>query len=405
MPSVETMRRTQLTAIATAVLCTIGIGAGVATTTIGRGPDTATLQSDADALLRYGAPGVLVGIDSPDGAAEVRSGFGDTTARTPVPAGAQFRIGSFTKTFVATTVLQLVGEGRLSLDDTVERWLPGIVTGHGNNGATITVRQLLQHTSGLHNYTAELPYLADRAGFEADRFTTLTARDAVALAMNGPPNFAPGTDWSYSNTNYALAGMVIESVTGHRWSDEVRARIIEPLDLVHTSLPGTSPTVPEPHAVGYERFPGPDATQDDPKYGDAIDATELNPSWAGSAGEMISTTEDGNRFLQALVSGELLPPAQLAEMQTSVPATELDSNWPGARYGLGLLWIPNSCGGSWGHAGDIQGFMTRDGVTADGSRSVIVSINTDSPRRDPGVPAPTRDITMDLIDHALCSPG
>ena len=223
--------------------------------------------------------------------------------------------------------------------------------------------------------------------------------------MTRPPSFPPGSAWSYSNTNYALAGMVIESVTGHRWQDEVSTRIVEPLGLHNTSLPGTSPALPAPHAVGYERFPGAGATQEDPKYGEAIDATDLNPSWGGAAGEMISTTADGNRFLRALMSGKVLAPAQLAEMRVTVPATELAANWPGARYGLGLMWVPTSCGGSWGHGGDIPGFRTRNGVTADGSRSVMVSINTDSLAREPGVPAPTHDITVDLIDHALCATG
>jgi D-alanyl-D-alanine carboxypeptidase len=117
---------------------------------------------------------------------------------------------------------------------------------------------------------------------------------------------------------------------------------------------------------------------------------------------MISTTDDANRFLRALMAGRVLRPAQLAEMRTTVPATRFDAGWPGVRYGLGLMFIPNSCGGSWAHGGDIQGFKTRDGVSADGSRSVVVSINTDSMVPKPGVPDPTQDVAIDLIDHALC---
>jgi D-alanyl-D-alanine carboxypeptidase len=202
-----------------------------------------------------------------------------------------------------------------------------------------------------------------------------------------------------------LAGMIIERVTGNDWRDEVRARIIEPLGLGNTSIPHTDPSIPGPHAVGYERFPGPGATEEDPKYGEPIDATRLNPSWGDAAGEIISTTEDANRFLRALLGDEVLRPEQLAEMKKTVPADELQENWPGVRYGLGLMNIPNSCGGYWGHGGDIMGFMTRNGVTEDGFRSVMISINTDSLKPDPGVTMPETDPTTDLIEHGLCGTG
>jgi D-alanyl-D-alanine carboxypeptidase len=388
----------------TAMTALIGtLGAGTAQASAGRADIGETLQRDADTLLDYGAPGVLAELDTARGDVRVRSGYGDVAARTPVPWNAKFRIGSFTKTFVSATLLQLVGEGRLSLDDTVDRWLPGVVRGSGNDGRAISVRQLLQQTSGLPDFLNGLPYLGHQAGFEKNRFKTVTPRQAVALAMRYKPEFAPGTQWAYSNTNYILAGMIINSVTGHPWQQEVRNRIVKPLGLRHTSLPDTSPFIPRPHAVGYERFPGPGATLEDLKYGEPIDATLQNPSWGGSAGEIISTTDDGDRFLRALVSGKVLRPAQLAEMQKTVPTdTEFQKNWPGARYGLGLMWVPNSCGGSWAHGGDIQGFQTRNGVSPDGSRSVIVSINTDSLKRKAGVPAPTKDVTIALIDDALC---
>jgi D-alanyl-D-alanine carboxypeptidase len=361
------------------------------------------LQADTDQLIRYGAPGALVELDTPSGDVKVRSGYGNTSTRTPVPWDAEFRIGSFTKTYVSATALQLVGEHRLSLDDTVEHWLPGVVTGNGNDGSKITVRNLLQHTSGLPEYLMGYPWLADAGAFEQHRFDTTTPEQAVATAMQFPPNFAPGTSWSYSNTNYQLAGMIIQKVTGHTWQEEVQRRIVKPLGLRHTFTPGTSPEVPDPHAIGYQRFPGPNATQDDPDYGDPIDVTRLNPSWGGAAGEIISTTHDGNTFLRALIGGRVLKPAQLAEMEKTVPVNaEFNGGWPGARYGLGLMWVPNSCGGSWSHGGDIHGYKTRNGVTPDGRRSVVVTVNTDSLWPQPGVTFPTTDAALDLIDHALC---
>lgn len=362
------------------------------------------LQRDADTLLDYGTPGVLAELDTRHGTVRVRSGYGNTERQSPMPWNARFRIGSFTKPFVAATLLQLVGEHRVALQDTVDRWLPGVVRGHGNDGRRITVRELLQHTSGLPDYLqpSTLPWVFDREGFLRNRFTTITPAQAVALAMRFPPNFPPGTQWRYSNTNYILAGMIIQRITGHTWQQEVQSRIVQPLGLHDTYTPVTSAGIPGPHAEGYERFPGPGATPEDPKFGEPVDVTVQNPSYAGAAGEIISSTDDANRFLKALVTGRVLRPAQLAEMETTVPASEFQSNWPGARYGLGLLWIPNSCGGSWAHGGDIPGFQTRNGVSADGSRSVTVSMNTDSLLPEPGVPAPTKDITIDLIDHALC---
>lgn len=391
------MRR--LTVAVTAAVLGIAT-AGVASAS----PGDRTLQRHADALLPQGAPGVLVEVDTPRGDIRVRSGHGNVDRRTPVPWNARFRIGSYTKTFVAATVLHLVGEGRMSLEDTVEHRLPGVVAGNGNDGSKITVRQLLQHTSGLRNYTELMPELASEREFLRNRFKTVTPEEVVALAVRQAPDFPPGQDWSYSNTGYALAGMIIERVTGRTWQQEVRDRILRPLGLRDTVLPGTSPFLPRPHATGYQRFPekGADADPDDPQYREAVDVTVFNPSWGGAAGDMISTTDDANRFLQALMSGRVLRPELLAEMTKTVPATGFDQVWPGARYGLGLMWMPNSCGGHWFHGGDIHGFKTRNGVTSDGSRSVVVSINTDSMVPEPGVPAPTQDHANELIEHALC---
>lgn len=146
----------------------------------------------------------------------------DQATGDPVRPGDSFRVASTTKTFVSTVVLQLVGEGRLSLDDTVEHRLPGVVSGNGNDGGGITVRQLLQHTSGLYDYTADLPVLTTRDGYLDGRRTTWSPEQLVAVATKHAPNFEPGDGWSYSNTNYTLAGMIIEKITGTAGS--VRSR-------------------------------------------------------------------------------------------------------------------------------------------------------------------------------------
>jgi D-alanyl-D-alanine carboxypeptidase len=385
-------------AVIAAAAAVVAASAPVASAAETRTPQTKVLQQDADALLKYGAPGVLVELDTPRGDLRVRSGYGNVEAGTPIPWDAKFRIASFTKTFVATTLLQLVGEGKLSLDDTIDRWLPGLVRGNGNDGRKITVRQVLQQTSGLPDHLEATPELFTEEGFQRLRYRTVTPEQAIARAMTMPSAFPPGTQWAYSNTNYVLAGMVIEKVTGHAWQREVKQRIIEPLHLTHTYTLGTRRTIPAPHATGYERFPLPDGSG----YGDPVDATELNPSFGGAAGEIISTTDDSNRFLKALLGGRLLRPAELAAMKTTVPATAFDGHWPGARYGLGLIYMPNDCGGLWFHGGDIMGFQTRNGVTPDGSRSVVVSLNTDSLVPAEGVTEPPTDVTIPLINHALC---
>lgn len=346
-----------------------------------------------NAVRATGVVGVLGEVDTGPGHLLARSGVADLTTRDPVPWGGHFRIGSVTKTFTATVVLQLVGEGKLSLDDTVDKWLPGTVRGNGNDGRKITIRQLLQHTSGLHNYLTK-PADSPQA-WRRERLRTWRPEQLVALAMRHRPNFAPGTSWSYSNTNYILAGMIIHKVTGHTWQQEVRQRILAPLGLRHTSAPGESPYVADPHARAHQRFrPG----------GPLVDVTVQNQTLGDAAGAMISTTADLNRFFRALVGGRLLAPAQLADMRKTVPAKELESmGVPGARYGLGLLFRPLSCGGGyWSHGGDDNGYRTRLGVTPDARRSVAVSVTSRSPA-DLSAEQSTDRALATLVDHALCA--
>jgi D-alanyl-D-alanine carboxypeptidase len=354
-------------------------------------------------LLSQGAPGVLVDVRTPHRTVKVRAGYGNKADKTPVPWNARFRIGSLTKAYVAATVLQLVGEGHLALETTVDNVLPGVVRGNGNDGRRITVRQLLQHTSGLPNYVRDLPKLFSLEAFQKHRFDTVTPQRAVRIAIRRKPDFAPGTSWNYSNTGYILAGMIIEAVTGRTWQKEVRRRIVGPLDLTQTFLPGTKVGIPGPNAIGYEKFPGPGATAEDPNWSPEINATRYDPSWTGASGEIISTTRDTNRFLRALIGGEVLSPAELAEMQDTVPTNkDWRSFWPGIRYGLGLMQIQSSCGPYWSHGGDVMGYTTRNGISADGKRSLMITINTDSMQPRPGVPAPVGEITNQLIDNALC---
>ena len=227
----------------------------------------------------------------------------------------RFRIASITKSFVATVVLQLVGEGKLSLSDTVEKFLPGLVP----NGDKITVRQLLNHTSGLYDYESDprlfAPYLSGNLGY------TWTPRRLVALAVSHGPLFRPGARWSYSNTNYVIAGLIIEAVTKDKLAGELSRRIIGPLGLKATRL-GADQHMGSPAAHGYYK---------------GQDVTGLNFSFAWGAGSMVSTAGEVARFFQALLGGKLLHPQQLKQMEATVTGAA-------GNYGLGLWEQPQTCG-------------------------------------------------------------
>jgi D-alanyl-D-alanine carboxypeptidase len=355
------------------------------------GYDGAQFQRDLNAITAVGISGGVLGmVDLGDRRLAGRSGMADTATRRAVPLDGFFRIGSNTKTFIAVVLLQLVQEGRVGLDDSVGRWLPGVVSGNGNDGRAITVRELMQHTSGLYNYTDTLLQPYDTARYHAHRFDHHTPEDLVAIAMAQPPLFAPGTRWSYSNTNYILLGMVIRKVTGRYWYQEVQARILTPLHLTHTGYPGDWPGLPDPHAVGYSQFePG------EP----LVDTTLFNATFADSAGSLVSTAADLTRFWQAIQRGELLEPAQMAQMHNTVPADRWRSNLPDPRYGLGIQWLPLSCGGGyWRHGGNVPGYTTMNGVSADGRRSVVLSLSTEMDSAD------GYNQALALVDHVMCSP-
>ncbi|MBM7439911.1 serine hydrolase [Streptomyces sp. HB132] len=354
---------------------------------VSTGPTTAahprqadTLQQRVEAVHDTGVVGASAEVTSPHTRDSARVGTARRGTARPMPQNGRFRIGSATKTFTAAVVLQLVGEGRMSLDDTVEQWLPDVVRGSGQ----ITVRQLLQHTSGIPDVRPEIPALNSAAGYRAERGRTYTPQDLVRLAMRNPLPASLDRDWSYSNTNYVLAAMIVQEVTGRSWAQEVNARIIRPLKLEDTSAPGASASIPGAHARSYAAF-GTD---------NSIDVTILNSSMAIGSGSLISTTHDLNRFYTALLGGRLLAPAQLDEMTATVPAPGL--GMPGVRYGLGLGEIPLPCGGSYfGHPGELLGYHSWSGVTADGTRAAVVYVTSDG-----GLG--TREAISALVGRELC---
>lgn len=362
--------RTTLVGATTLVLSAALAGPALAAGSAGAGAEHSATRRAVEAAVGAGVTGVTATAEDAHGTWSATAGVGNLRTGAPRSADDRYRVGSITKTFVATVLLQLEAEGRLSLDDTVEKWLPGMVHGHGHDGRRITIRELLNHTSGIYNYTADddfgrTYFLAD--GFLEHRYDTLTPAQLVAVAMKHKPDFAPGTSWNYSNTNYVLAGMVIKSVTGHSYAREITHRIIGPLHLRATSLPGTRATVPHPSSRAYSKL---SETTTGPTY----DVTELNPSLASSAGEMISDSADLDRFYRALLRGDLLRPEQLKEMKTTVRI----EGAPNTGYGLGLMDRTLSCGVHvWGHDGGIHGSTSSAVTTADGRHTLAFNFNGD----------------------------
>ncbi|GAB3821760.1 serine hydrolase domain-containing protein [Kribbella italica] len=328
----------------------------------------AELQQEVDAVVAAGATSATVEVSGDGRPARASSGPAVAGTNWPVPQNARFRIGSETKTFLATVVLQLVDEGRLSLDDKVERVLPGVV--HDDR---ITVRQLLNHSSGLYEVLATMPSPRSEE-FLAIRWKTWTTAELVARATAYPVVFTPGTEVRYNNTGYLVLGLIVEKLTGHSYADEIKHRIIQPLQLKSTSLPGTNPFIFGPHARGYL-----------PLERGLVDITEVNPSILNAAGEMISTTRDLNRFFQALLGGELLPAHLMQELKTTAH---------GSQYGLGVISRGVPCGTAWGKDGDAPGYSTWTFVSPTNHRSVTVSVTWGAGNHKAAVNA--------LLDKELC---
>jgi D-alanyl-D-alanine carboxypeptidase len=391
---ISTSRKARLTAAVSATLALACVLTPIAASAGPPSPSWPTgqagvLQRDADAITGLGVVGVQAEVtgDVPSGSVIVTSGVADRATAAPVPADGRFRIASTRKTFDAVVVLQLVAERRLSLDDAVERWLPGVVRGHGNDGRRITVRHLLQNTSGIHD---DLPDYTTAAEYLQQRYEVHSRDELIARAMKHRPDFTPGRGWGYSNTGFMLLDAVIEKVTDQPLEKVIRDRIVHPLALTTLSWPKTSPYLPDPHSQAYQLFPGDGLVDTTDQVID--DRDSIN-----------GTTHDLTTFFRALLGGRLLRPAQLAEMKRTVAVSpEVAKIWPKGRYGLGLVRRHLSCGGFyWGHDGGWGGSNQVTGVTADGRRSAVVTMSTSL--SDSFDHLLRQHHTGDvLIDHALC---
>ena len=312
----------------------------------------AALQSLVDA----GYPAALATVRDPQGnTTNAVAGTGNLETGEAPPLDGEVRIGSNTKTFVAVVLMQLVQEGKITLDEPIETYLPGLLHGEGIDGTKITVRQLLQHTSGLPEYTDTVPGETDIFQIRDNYYST---RDLLDVALSKPAAFEPGSQFTYTNTNYIALTLLIEKVTHRPLAEQITKRIIEPLGLTHTYYPGPGEEdIRGTHPHGYHRNTPTEEWKD---------ITRIDPSWAGGAGAIISTPSELTKFIQSTFDGTLLNQDSITEMKKTVD-TDHPEIWMGG-YGLGIFPMSLSCGGeAWGHSGGIHGYGSYNMVSPDGT--------------------------------------
>ncbi|MBM7495000.1 D-alanyl-D-alanine carboxypeptidase [Micromonospora luteifusca] len=335
------------------------------------GPDRPELQKAIEEIVDSGFVGVSLRVHDERGEWVGSAGATELGGVAKPPTNGHVRIGSNTKTFTATLVLQLVAEGKVGLDTPAADYLPEF-----GLDDRITVRMLLQHTSGLFNFSGEvyddgtlvpgipMPYGPKGREWLDNRLRTYRPQELVEFALSMPPRFEPGTRWSYSNTNYVLARLLIEKVTGRSLAEEMQRRILGLLGLSGTIVPDASPEIPEPHAHAYYRY-------EDAGEQKTIDITRQNPSWISTGGDMISTTQDLHTFISALTGGKLLPAPLLAEM-----CTPHLTGIPNMDYGLGVFVLTTDDGATViSHNGAAVGHAALMYSTPDGSKTLTAALN------------------------------
>ncbi|MEW2575651.1 serine hydrolase domain-containing protein [Streptomyces syringium] len=371
----------RLASAITALTCAVTVSAGPA------GSGTAARSPVQDLVSPRTVPGAAQLSQDAHGVRFHTAGVADVRTGRPIRPTDRFRVGSITKTVIATVTLQLAAERKLNLDDPVSAHLPAATAallpcpGDSDSdsdsdsrspGCRITVRQLLTHTSGLFSYTDDRAFFRRffGPGFTANRFATHKPDALVRTALTHPPYAAPGERYRYSNTDYLLLGMVIRQVTGRSYATEAHRRVIAPLRLTGTSFPGTRAGLPSPHGRAYTTTGAtPGATTGNSR---TADATDLNPSSAGAAGELVSTLPDLNRLFGALLRGTLLPAPELRQMRDTTDAY--------GRYGMGLFPVRLPCHRTlWGHNGEISGSYVQTLGTTDGRHLVSYRVNSDAP--------------------------
>jgi D-alanyl-D-alanine carboxypeptidase len=329
------------------------------------------VQDSVQALVSGSIPGAILFVRQGERSYTVAAGYADKAKKVPMRASDVFPIGSTTKSYTAVLVMRLVAQGKVRLDDTVSKYLPGLLP----DGARITIRELLSHTSGLYDFATDprfmAPYLRGEFGF------AWTPKQMVGFAATKPLLFAPGTQFSYSNTNYVVLALLAERVGGQPYEKQLADYIFQPLGLSHTILPASNKTLPDVH--GYVGLGAEGKTASSVP----VDSAALTPSFAWSVGGIRATAENEADFFRGLFSGKLLPKAQVAAME--------DTRATGGAYGLGLMptggyeyeWhsyttaINTTCGRAWGHGGAFPGYYQLPISSPDGSRQAVLLVNAD----------------------------
>ncbi|MFI2641474.1 serine hydrolase domain-containing protein [Streptomyces sp. NPDC018610] len=392
------------TAVATALLLTAAVPVASAASAGARAaapataaPDPAALRTALRAVTDAGMYGVYSSVRDGARTWSGASGVADVDTVRPVRPDMRQRVGSISKTFTAVAVLQQVELGRIRLDAPIGDYLPDLIP--GQRGRQITVRMLLNHTSGIGDYVVgAFPSLAQgsTASLDEERFRSVRPEELVRIGLAAPATGAPGAlPGHYSNTNYVIAGLLLAEVTGQDPEAYITRHVIDRAGLHHTSYPRT-PYIQGPHPRMYESFYG---LIDPPR-----DYSVYDMSWAYTAGSVVSTADDLNRFYRALLTGRLLGPAALKQMQTTVPVN-------GMAYGLGIYAVDiPGCGRFWGHDGAVFGAGTIALSSPDGKRQVAAGwnlmkyerLNADGTGFEP---SPIDDALNDYIGGALCSPA
>ncbi|MFD0106444.1 serine hydrolase domain-containing protein [Streptomyces sp. NPDC127164] len=322
-------------------------------------PDMAGVAAALNAAVAEGAPGAMARFTGPEGVRARTAGVRDRASGAAMDARARFRVGSVSKTFTAVVVLQLVDEGRLALDAPVDRYLPGLLPDD-----RITVRHLLTHRSGLADYTDRM-FHETVPGFEGVRNRVFSQRELVDLSLAEPRTTEPGAAYKYSNTNFVVAGMLVEEVTGRPVARAFQQRIIGPLGLRDTSYVHPDTRIAGLRVRGY--------LHPDEAGAPLVDSTEQTVSWAQSGGAVISAPADLTAFMTALMRGRLLSPRMLDAMTTVAPTDATNTRF----YGLGLRRYDLTCGTRvYGHTGTVQGYYTYAFATRDGRRGLSAMANT-----------------------------
>jgi D-alanyl-D-alanine carboxypeptidase len=344
---------------------------------------TASLPADVVAKLdeavrlsfkEAAAPGAIVGVRTPQGTWTAAYGKADPVAGTPMEVGTHTRIGSVTKTFTGTVIMQLAEAGKLSLDDPIEKYVPGVP-----NGRRITLRMLADMTSGVASYTRSTKFTDV---YFAKPETVFTPDRVLAIGISESPLFEPGAQFDYSNTNTVLLGMVIEKVTGEPVGDVFKKMVFEPLGLKNTVWPGESTEIPAPFAQGFT-LQGDYAKPDAPS-----NATHWNPAWGWTSGELISNMPDLLTYGRALGTGQgLLGSASQAERLKSFPGP--------AGYGIAA-----GCIDGWvGHTGELPGYNTSVFYDTTSDTTVVVQVNSDIASGD----CPESPVLTDDPRDTICS--